>query len=106
VSKASELETELAGYITMMKLPEPEREYQAISGRKFRFDFAWPDHMIAAEVDGGIYTGGRHTTGTGYEADAEKCNLAVLDGWRVFRFTKSMIRSGTAITWLERALAK
>jgi len=39
--------------------------------------------MLAVEVDGGTWTGGRHTRGAGFEADCEKLNAAVIAGFRV-----------------------
>lgn len=69
----------------------PRREYKFHDGRRWRFDFAWPDHMIAIEVEGGIWKNGRHNRGSGFEKDAEKYNWAVLGGWRVIRVTKSML---------------
>lgn len=72
--------------------------------RRWRFDFAWPAHMLAVEVDGGTYSGGRHTRGAGYERDCEKANEAVLRGWRVLRVTTQQVDSGEALAWIERAL--
>ena len=46
---ASQLEAELALQIRALGLPEPIREYQAIKGRKFRFDFAWPGRKAILE---------------------------------------------------------
>ena len=84
----SALEAELALQIKALGLPEPIREYQAIKGRKFRFDFAWldPEHRLLVEVNGGTYTKGAHATGRGIARDYEKSNLATLDGWRVLSF--------------------
>lgn len=65
--------------------------------RRWRFDLAWPEKMLAVEVDGGTWTGGRHTTGKGYEGDSRKVNRAVLLGWRVLRYTSNMVRDGEAI---------
>ena len=72
---------------------EPEHEYQfAIEiGRKFQFDFAFPEHRLAVEVDGGqwsSYGGGRHNT----DKDREKLNIAACLNWRVLRFSGSMLR--------------
>lgn len=71
--------------------------------RNWRFDLAWPAKMLAVEVDGGTFTGGRHTRGQGYEADTEKLNEAVLRGWRVLRVTKHQVEDGSAVAWVERA---
>lgn len=74
---------------------EPVREYRFGEGRH-RFDFAWPDLKMAAEVEGGTWAGGRHSTGKGFAADCRKYNAAALAGWRVFRFTGDQVRSGYA----------
>ena len=40
-----------------------ERQFKAIEGRKFRFDFCIPDSMVLIEIQGGTFSGGRHTRG-------------------------------------------
>lgn len=102
----SPLEYELSFQMRAAGLPEPAREYIFNPVRKWRFDFALPVPMIAIEVEGGIWTKGRHTRGKGYEEDCYKYNEAALLGWRIFRFTPKMIRSGEAIRYIEMALAK
>lgn len=59
--------------------------------------------MIAVEVEGGTWSGGRHTRGDGFEKDCEKYNTAALAGWRVLRFTGAQVQSGIAITVIEGA---
>ncbi len=83
-----------------LPLPLPEHPFARDWGRRWRFDFAWPDLRLAVEVDGGIWIpgGGRHNRGAGYEADVEKLNVAVILGWRVLRFTPSHLANGSAIT--------
>ena len=55
--------------------------------RKWRFDYACPELKIAIEVDGGIFTGGRHSGGVGQLKDFEKGNAACAMGWYVFHTT-------------------
>lgn len=86
------------------KLPVPETELRFHPVRKWRFDFAWPDRKLAAEVDGGVWIGGRHNRGTGFERDCEKLNAAAVLGWRVLRFTTAMIKDGRAFNVLQDAL--
>lgn len=71
--------------------PQPVREYRFQPPRRWRFDLAWPEQKIAIELEGGIWTGGRHTRGKGFEADCEKYNMAALMGWRVLRYTSTML---------------
>lgn len=73
------------------KLPQPLREYRFSPKRRFRFDLAWPKNKLAVEIDGGVWSGGRHTRGAGFERDAEKLNLAISLGWKVLRFTPQQL---------------
>lgn len=68
-------------------LPEPVAELQFHPTRKWRFDWCWPTRMVALEVEGGIWTRGRHTRGQGYLQDIDKYNAAQLLGWKVLRTT-------------------
>lgn len=69
-----------------MKAPWPEREYRFHPTRKWRFDFAWHDLRVAVEIDGAVFSSGRHSTGIGIHNDMDKHNAAVAGGWRVLRF--------------------
>ena len=100
----SALEAELALQIKALGLPEPVREYRAIAGRKFRFDFAWLEQRLLVEVNGGTYTQGAHSTGQGIARDYEKANLAVLHGWRVLTFDGKAVKSGEAVETIRKAL--
>lgn len=100
----SNLEDLLGQQIELNELPIPTAQYKFIEDRKFRADFAWPNKKVICEVEGGTWNGGRHVTGAGFEKDCEKYNLAAKNGWRVFRFTSSMIKKGVAIETLRAVL--
>jgi len=100
----SELEELMAFHLKASGLPPPEREHGFHSTRLWRFDFAWPEQCVALEVEGGVRSNGRHTRGSGFEADCEKYNEAGLLGWTVFRVTGAMVHSGQALQMIERAL--
>lgn len=100
----SDLETQLSIQIRGMKLPVPEREFRFAAPRRWRFDFAWPDQKIALETEGATFTNGRHVRGVGYELDCIKYSEAAIRGWKVIRATGNMIKNGTAIELLTRAL--
>lgn len=70
-------------------LPPPVRELVFYPGRRWRFDFSWPDALVACEVDGGQFAhgGGRHAT----DADRDKLNHAASVGWVVLRFSPQQI---------------
>jgi len=56
-----------------------------------------PKYQVAVEIEGGIWTKGRHVTGIGYQKDCEKYNHAILCGWTVFRLTSDMVNA----QWVE-----
>lgn len=100
--KRSSLETAFAEQATRLGLPRwvEEHRFATLIGRKWRFDFAWPDRMLAVEIDGGAFSGGRHTRGAGFVEDCRKMNTATLMGWRVLRFTSGDLEDdfGTTIS--------
>ena len=81
-----------------------EREHRFAPPRRWRMDFADPARMIAVEIEGGTWAGGRHTRGSGFAADCEKYSTAAVMGWRVLRFTTDQIKSGMALQMLQHAI--
>ena len=76
------------------KLPAPEKEHRFNPNRRWRFDYAFIKYKIAIEVEGGVWIRGRHSRGKGMIADMEKYNWAVVNGWRVLRYTpQSLLNS-------------
>lgn len=71
------------------QFPQAEvvKELQFHPDRKWRFDYAFPSRKIAIEIDGAIWTLGRHNRPRGYLADMEKLNTAASMGWLVLRFS-------------------
>lgn len=100
----SKLEDLLLIKIIQAGLPIPVREYRFAPPRKWRADFAYPDHRLLIEVEGGIYTRGRHNRPLGYRDDCIKYNEATLLGWSILRFTDDMIRRGTAARMIAQYL--
>jgi len=71
--------------------PEEEYNFDASLGRKHRFDFAFPSHLVAVEIEGNAWNvkgGGKHMQ----DSDLEKYNIAAAMGWRVFRFSPAMLK--------------
>lgn len=82
-------------------LPLPEREFRFHPVRRWRFDFAWPDYMLAVEVEGVTKWGGKkkiggHQTAEGYRKNCEKYNAATLLGWWLLRYTQDQISLAAA----------
>ena len=105
-AKRRVLEDLFAHQLRAHGLPKPEREVHFHPTRAWRFDFAWPELRVAVEVDGGVWTGGRHVRGKGFQNDADKINAAQALGWKVFRYTPTRIRSGFAVAEVRVALER
>jgi len=86
---------------------------KTFNGRQWRFDFAWPQYLVAVEIEGLVVKKiggqtvvmGAHATITGMREDMEKYNCAALLRWHVLRFEQGMVKSGTAIDTTMRVLA-
>lgn len=77
-----------------LNLLEPEYEWEFNKpDTKHRLDLAWPDIMWAVELEGGVFSGGRHVRGKGYTEDIRKYNIATLKGWRLLRYTGEMLHN-------------
>jgi very-short-patch-repair endonuclease len=59
--------------------------------RKWRFDFADLVSKVAVELQGGIWSGGRHGRGYGIVGDYEKLNEAQFCGWDVIQLSAKQI---------------
>jgi len=86
---------------------EWERDYQERHAKnkrskRYRADFAHPQSKCLIEIQGGTYMRGRHVTGSGYERDARKYNLAMLSGWKVFLLTSATAKDHA---WIEMIAA-
>lgn len=80
-----------------MDAPQPVEEFQFDKhlGRKHRFDFAFVGYNVAIELEGNAWRvpgGGKHMQ----DRDLEKYNIAASLGWRLFRFSPSMLNSDPA----------
>lgn len=80
---------------------EFEQEFQFHTTRKWRADFHIKNTKLLIEVEGGIWSGGRHTRGKGYLGDMEKYNAATMMGFQVLRFSTEQVTSGFAIKQIE-----
>lgn len=68
--------------------PDLEREFQFCTERQWRADYRVGNVLI--ELEGGVYSGGRHTRGKGFIEDCFKYNMATLMGYRLIRIGTGM----------------
>jgi hypothetical protein len=92
------------GLLRRESVPLPESEFTFCPGRRWRMDFAWPAQRVFLEVDGGIWTRGRHTRGKGWLADTEKLNTAASMGWRYLRCTPQTLHDLALIATIRDTL--
>lgn len=92
----NEFEAKLARELKTLKI-EFEQEFEFHQVRKWRADFHLVGKKILVEVEGGIWSGGRHIRGKGYLGDMEKYNAATMMGFQVIRFSTDQVKSGHAI---------
>ena len=96
-------------------LPLPKPEYRFHPERKWRGDYAWPDAMhgpfgdmvefpLALEVQGGIWSRGRHATGAGIKGDMEKFSEGAALGWRLLLVEPKDLCSPNTMDLIRRAL--
>lgn len=102
----SGFERHLAFQIMAVTLVRPVTQLRFAPPRRWTFDFAWPDQRLYCEVEGGIFItgGGRHNRALGFAADCEKYSEAAILGWRGLRVTTGQVKSGVALSLIERAL--
>lgn len=80
------------------------KEYRFHPKRMWRFDYALPEYKIALEVEGGVWTQGRHTRPQGFLGDVDKYNTATLMGWRLFRTTPEQLYTQKTLGMLKAAV--
>ena len=105
-SRSSHLEEKLMAQLMRAGVTRPTREFVFAPGRKWRADFCWEEQRLLVEVEGGVFSGGRHVSPMGFLADIEKYNTACLLGYRLIRVGAKHINSHAALNWIRSALAQ
>lgn len=77
------------------------QELQFHPTRKWRADFAIQSAGVLIEIEGGAFSRGRHTRGTGFANDAEKYLEATLLGWTLIRLIPQQLN----LTTIERIIS-
>lgn len=90
--KKSTLERRFDTLAKIYALPVYVTQYQFHPVRKWPFDIAWPDSMVAIEIQGET----NHARYHRLTKDAEKHNAATLLGWRILYVTGEMLKTNPA----------
>jgi len=102
----SSLETKVLQLIRAHGLPLPMLQYEVMDAGQFiaRLDFAYPDQLVAIEVDGFRHHDRRAT----FDDERARGNAIEALGWRLLRITAAHVARdpGVVIGWIERALER
>lgn len=80
-----------------------EKEYKFHQKRKWRIDYFIDGKVkLGIEIEGGIWSSGRHTRPSGFIADIEKYNALTEHGIYLFRITYDNINSKETIDMIKR----
>jgi hypothetical protein len=89
-------------------LPVPIFEFKFSTKRKWRFDVLFQSRAgspdVAIEIQGGLFTKGRHNQGAALIKEYEKINEAQLAGYVVLLVTPQQVDSGEVFDLVKRAL--
>lgn len=85
-------------------LPRPEKEFRFCPDRRWRADYAFPEHKVLVECEGAIWVQGRHTRGSGFVKDMEKYNTAASMGFRLLRFQPADLTKTATIELIKKTL--
>lgn len=95
---------EFANLCERAGLSKPATEATFHPTRKWRLDYYWPAHRLALEVEGGVFIGGGHTSGSGFAKDLDKYNSLTIIGVRLLRCTPSQLLMFDTIDMVRRAM--
>ena len=79
-------------------------EFRFHPERKWRADFRIDGYPILIEVEGGIWSQGRHTRGKGFEGDCTKYNQAAILGYHVLKGSTQQVKSGQLVADIEQMI--
>jgi len=91
MSTPSQLERRFELLWRALSGPKLESEFRFHPSRRWRADYAHLESRTLIEIEGGVWSGGRHNRGQGFVADAEKYFEAALGGWRVVRLVSPQL---------------
>lgn len=93
----------LSKQLDLLKIPYAT-EFKFHPKRKWSADFVIEGYPILVEVEGGVFSNGGHTRGSGYTTDCEKYSNAAMLGYYVIRGTTEQVRKGHVLIWIEEMM--
>jgi hypothetical protein len=89
-----------------LNVPEPIAEFRFHPTRRWRIDFYFEANgrKVGLEVEGGVWTNGRHTRGKGFIKDIEKYNTMSEMGIVLLRVTPDQLLNVSTIEMIRKCL--
>ncbi len=85
-------------------IPAAQAEYVFAPPRRWRFDYCWTKYKVALEIQGGLFSHGRHTRGAALLKEHEKLNAAACKGWRILYCIPKDVQNGSVFSLIKKAL--
>jgi hypothetical protein len=106
MSKQSHLELLFDAQIEEAELPPADEENYVIPGspKRWQYDRVWLSYRVIVEIEGGVFTQGRHTRGMGFVKDCNKYNWATSQGWKLYRFTVWHLNNDLVVPFMRKVL--
>ena len=82
-----------------------ERQIRFAAPLRFVADFVIGGELIV-EVQGAVFSRGRHTRGAGYSADCEKNAAALARGFRYLQITSGQVSNGAGLVMIKASIAR
>lgn len=94
----------LNGLLNSVGMPPATPEHHFHPTRQWRMDYSWPQYKVALEIEGGVFIGGRHTSGMGFVGDMEKYNEAACLGWLILRCQPKDLLTIKVLDWITKCI--
>ena len=103
-SKSALRERAFLALLAQAGLPVPIPEFRFHPVRRWRIDYSYPDAKLAIEVEGGVWSRGKHGRGSGIVKDMAKGNALACAGWRLLRVTPDQLATGATVLMIAECL--
>jgi hypothetical protein len=94
--RINRIHSQFTDWLTLNKIAFV-KEYKFCKERKWKIDYYLPDLNAAIEVEGGVWSGGRHINPKGFLNDIDKYNAMTLQGIKLLRYTPDQLNQPTTI---------
>ena len=91
-NRIKRIHSQFTDWLTLNKIALV-KEYKFCKERKWLIDYYLPELTLAIEVEGGVWSNGRHVRGKGFLKDMEKYNAITMAGIKLLRIDTDRLNS-------------